>query len=559
MVVPGSLGIEVLHLHPWKLDPEVAGRAARVAARHLHGLLESRDRLRQPTACVVMLDDYFLSGRPARIERVLEEARDTIVAAAEGAGLGIDLIVRESAMVHVAEQLVDLLGERVAAGPDGATLSALAPYRRFGIDDVPVWTVKDGARQWTCPFLAAAWQLCRLGVLDLDPSLVENLSGTSLPLATERTMTLLSSRYLATEAAVQAVLASLVDPELVDDLAARASQLFVPDAEEVLPAGGPQGAAHLVVPGREHLVKAQLDACGLAIASPFLSAGPVVVVDTEADPRPYAAWETVELGPETLAVSRSLSPRSEDTADGLTELSRQATELGYATVLAPVTEDDRRAAASVGFHPVLSSPGLELQVWVHQRDTGGATQWRSPSNPDPAPMTTGWTLRRARLEHVERIVDLDALEYLDPMATAAVAEMVSNYPAVVALAGDRVLGFAVTRPLVGCGDRVGELYTIAVHPELRSQGVGSSMLSAVTTLGELHGWEAMWLESSMVYQNRFKGSPVSMYQRNGWELVAATDRTVYMAKVVGHSGVQVRPHPSAGSFPAALTEGSAGS
>mgnify|MGYP001097357433 CR=1 FL=1 len=31
--------------------------------------------------------------------------------------------------------------------------------------DVELWSEKDGRRLWSCPFLAAVWQLARLGLL----------------------------------------------------------------------------------------------------------------------------------------------------------------------------------------------------------------------------------------------------------------------------------------------------------------------------------------------------------------------------------------------------------
>lgn len=173
---------------------------------------------------MIMLDDYFLTGRPARIEQILYRATDVLLAAASEADLPVDLIVRESAMTEHAKRVLSLLDpEHVVGG----VLRARTPYRSFGIGEIPLWRVVNGTRQWTCPFLVAVWQLTRLGVVPLDASHIECV-GRHVPLATDATLTLLSSHYLATEAAAQAVCASLVDPELRDYVAERTSHVFVP-------------------------------------------------------------------------------------------------------------------------------------------------------------------------------------------------------------------------------------------------------------------------------------------------------------------------------------------
>ena len=148
----GSLVVEVLHLHPWKLRADVAARAARIAARNLRGLLDSRARHRQPTTLLVMLDDYFLTGKPSRIDAILKDATGTLLAAADSAGLRIDGVVRESAMATVAPDVISMLEkDRLRDG----VLTPDAPYRRFGLDEVPLYQDADGDRRWTCPFLAA--------------------------------------------------------------------------------------------------------------------------------------------------------------------------------------------------------------------------------------------------------------------------------------------------------------------------------------------------------------------------------------------------------------------
>ena len=79
--------------------------------------------------------------------------------------------------------------------------------------DVELLSIRDGTEFWSCPLLAAWWQLVRLGVLRDDsdrPSIPRRtiaLRGeTSEPLYAKRTLTALVPEFLEVESAVQVIL-----------------------------------------------------------------------------------------------------------------------------------------------------------------------------------------------------------------------------------------------------------------------------------------------------------------------------------------------------------------
>jgi hypothetical protein len=131
--------------------------------------------------------------------------------------------------------------------------------------DVELWDERDGRRTWSCPFLAAVWQLARLGLLrhlgeqvlrprpwdgeefprdwnDLPP--VVQLTSQAAPFSAYRTCSVLPVRFLPIEHAVRTVLDQIEpDPQalaktvaraagegitLPDQLADRASYVFYP-------------------------------------------------------------------------------------------------------------------------------------------------------------------------------------------------------------------------------------------------------------------------------------------------------------------------------------------
>src|SRR5207253_7974657 len=92
--------------------------------------------------------------------------------------------------------------------------------------DVELWSEKDGRRTWSCAYLAAVWQLLRLGILrnaganvvhpvvlngnlpddwdDLPP--VAQLNPNATPFCAYRTMSVLPTRFLHIEHAVRIIL-----------------------------------------------------------------------------------------------------------------------------------------------------------------------------------------------------------------------------------------------------------------------------------------------------------------------------------------------------------------
>ncbi|MEV6275255.1 SCO2522 family protein [Nocardia sp. NPDC051832] len=232
-----------------------------------------------------LLDDYFQSGfEPDKvIGRLLEAAAD--------AGLTIDYLARESSCheapvfaggVPVGDPIpvAEMVASRLVAQPEdeetangrrppttesgwlcngrrertGKSRAAMhpEPYRppqEYGrrehsiFLDVELWHDRGPARRWSCPFLAAVWQLLRLGMLryhgapvvepqprsadqewperwkDLPP--VIRLNPSAEPFTAYRTLSMLPKRYLPIEHAVRVILDHLA---LDDDVAAHVAE-----------------------------------------------------------------------------------------------------------------------------------------------------------------------------------------------------------------------------------------------------------------------------------------------------------------------------------------------
>ncbi|MGA5343212.1 SCO2522 family protein [Streptomyces griseoincarnatus] len=205
-----------------------------------------------------LIDDYFTRfASPAEVVPML-------LTEAERAGLAVDYLARESACAvsgktPVAEAVAARIVEEPPSGSHGNRPPAAqtgwlangvrspavrAPQamrraaaweppretaaRRHSVFlDVELWNeTPDGERLWSCPFLAAVWQLARLGLLrhqgepvfdpqphtgafpddwdDLPP--LVRLSARADPFAAYRTCSVLPSRFLPVEHAVRVVL-----------------------------------------------------------------------------------------------------------------------------------------------------------------------------------------------------------------------------------------------------------------------------------------------------------------------------------------------------------------
>lgn len=124
-----------------------------------------------------------------------------------------------------------------------------AAHRHSVFLDVELWDERDGRRTWSCPFLAAVWQLLRLGLLRNvgrpvaapqpltggfpaswdDLPAVAQLSERAQPFSAYRSFSVLPARFLPVEHAVRTILEQVgVDPEVNAALMARATADGVP-------------------------------------------------------------------------------------------------------------------------------------------------------------------------------------------------------------------------------------------------------------------------------------------------------------------------------------------
>ncbi|WP_345943779.1 SCO2522 family protein [Streptomyces sp. SID3212] len=267
---PGRLREHFARVRPWA---DAVRAAAAVGGR--------RPRI---STCF-LIDDYFTRfSSPAELIPVL-------LAEAGDAGLTIDYLARESGCavadgIAVAEAVAHRLVESPPAGSDGSrppagesgwlangergpdtgTLEAMAQVpswtpptetaaRRHSVFvDVEMWDDRDNRRTWSCPFLAAVWQLARLGLLrhhgeavlrprawpdgetfprrwDDLPPLVQ-LNASAAPFSAYRTASVLPSRFLPVEHAVRVILDQVdADRGALRQVAERSARegLAVPD------------------------------------------------------------------------------------------------------------------------------------------------------------------------------------------------------------------------------------------------------------------------------------------------------------------------------------------
>jgi hypothetical protein len=220
----------------------------------------------------LLIDDYF--SRFSSPAELLPE----VLAVAEECGLTIDYIARESGCVTAeGVPLADIVLSRIVSSPlPGANGARPSTYetgwlsngqRSPGADaceatsqptwvppveteainhsifvDLELWTGPDETRLWSCAFLAAVWQLLRLGLLrDAGANVVRPVAiDTELPddwtklppivqvnpdaaaFCAYRTTSVISARFLAVEHAVQVILGQYSPlPAVIDHIAAR--------------------------------------------------------------------------------------------------------------------------------------------------------------------------------------------------------------------------------------------------------------------------------------------------------------------------------------------------
>jgi hypothetical protein len=156
-------------------------------------------------------------------------------------------------------------GQRSPSTARGEAMSRRAPWqppresarRRHSIFiDVELWDEHDGQRTWSCPMLAAVWQLMRLGLLrdqgrpvvtpqdwtdqrfpdswdDLPP--VIRLNSQAAAFAAYTTLSVLSPRFLPVELAVRTILSQFAcDAALLAEARTRAERDAMPLPAELV-------------------------------------------------------------------------------------------------------------------------------------------------------------------------------------------------------------------------------------------------------------------------------------------------------------------------------------
>lgn len=235
---------------------------------------EQRRKARVSTC--FLIDDYFTRfSSPAQVVPMLR-------AAAEDANLKIDYLARESACASAnGVPLAELVAGRLTPLPPEETNGSRPPVQETGwlpngsrspgnhdreamrgkdwlppseigarnhsvFVDVELWHDRGKNRLYSCAFLAAIWQLLRLGVLrsegasvvcpvpiseheltgnwdDLPPIL--QLPDKAPPFCGYRTFSVLPSRFLQVENAVRVILSQVVQqPEILDQITERGAR-----------------------------------------------------------------------------------------------------------------------------------------------------------------------------------------------------------------------------------------------------------------------------------------------------------------------------------------------
>jgi len=220
----------------------------------------------------LLVDDYSVPvGAPA-------EVAPQLLAAAQESGVAVDYLAREAACVELdGVSLARLVAERIVAEPPPGTdgfrppvlesgwlcngqrapaAAAMEPaagwrppvqdtaYPHAVFTDVQLWDERRGTRRWSCAFLAAVWQLLRLGLLrsqgapvavpqpwpdelpdswGLMPAVIQ-VNPRATPFSAYRTFSILPVDFLAIEHAVRTILSQVaVDAAVLVEIAGRAA------------------------------------------------------------------------------------------------------------------------------------------------------------------------------------------------------------------------------------------------------------------------------------------------------------------------------------------------
>ncbi|GAA0731606.1 hypothetical protein Drose_00735 [Dactylosporangium roseum] len=259
-------GPERLKAHFAQLAPWVA------AAADIHRRSATGRSVRISTC--FLIDDYFGPKQPP------SEVLPMLLAAADANGVRIDYIARESACAEAdGVELARLVEERIVADPPpgtngsrppvgesgwlsngerspsvtgGEAMGGLQPWRppvqnaanRHSVFvDVQLWDEPDRHRRWSCAYLASVWELLRLGLLRYEgravavprawegayPSewgrlpAVMQVNPDAAPFSAYRSLSVLGSRFFATEQAVRTILSQVaIEAGLNEDVVRRA-------------------------------------------------------------------------------------------------------------------------------------------------------------------------------------------------------------------------------------------------------------------------------------------------------------------------------------------------
>ncbi|GAA1519831.1 SCO2522 family protein [Dactylosporangium maewongense] len=258
--------IDAMRRHFAEIAPWV--EAARQSAARRAG------RTRPRISTCFLVDDYFTRfSTPAELIPLL-------VKAAAEAGLTIDYLARESgcATTDRGIPLADMLVSRIVDDPPPLTNGWRPPSSESGwlcngvrspqsvptamngaakwqkpqenaanrhsiFLDVELWSDEPGGRLWSCPLLAAVWQLLRLGMLRYqseDPArparwhgdlpaeweqlpAIVRLNEQADPFSAYQTYSILSGRFVPVETAVRTILGQTsVEAAVLEQLATRA-------------------------------------------------------------------------------------------------------------------------------------------------------------------------------------------------------------------------------------------------------------------------------------------------------------------------------------------------
>lgn len=285
------LSIEVGHLYTEDYDRSDAALVADF--RRLAGWLDAvttvaRAELapaRPRISTCFLIDDYY--GRLAEPAQVMPR----LLGLMAEAGLSIDYIARESAAAGTGEvELAELVLSRLVAEPAPGTDGRRPPTRQTGwlsngrrtpapgtvamapevkwlppkenadnahsiFLDVELWSDTPHGRRWACPYLAAVWQLLRLGLLrdrgravavpsqpppEWPPAwgdlpAVMAMGDRAAPFTAYRTISIMDSRFIRVEHAVRTILGSVAPEAAVSEqLAARVAGERLAVAEEIV-------------------------------------------------------------------------------------------------------------------------------------------------------------------------------------------------------------------------------------------------------------------------------------------------------------------------------------